>query len=266
MYPRMDMDQPYLPTPRYVSRTTRGKAFRTRSWRDNYDEAVRKKRARRAPVPSPPRVEVRSMDCIGPNNSSVYTLWPIANDNATLHCINAATQGTAMWNRLGRRITMKVLEMTFEFVPSTIYSSAALVQHIRFIVVYDKQANGILPQFADIWRDQTNGVADNPQSNQMSGMNRNFAGRFQVVYDKEITLPQPPSALAGMTAWPANTPFFWKDRRNLKNRVTTFRSENNPCTIADIATGSLLFGAISNTAANQGSWALFAHFRLKFLE
>lgn len=116
--------------------------------------------------------------------------------NAQLFLCNGLKLGTAAFNRIGNKITMKALYWSITFGVKTLFPdiTSANQTHVtnipmRFMVVYDKQSNGAAFTLADLLSNVV-GV-DNTTSrtiDQNSANNLNNRERFIVIADKRFNL------------------------------------------------------------------------------
>lgn len=129
--------------------------------------------------------------------------------------LNGLSQGTTATTRIGRRITMKSMYIQYQInlLPTTTGSSP-----LRFLVVYDAQANGAAPAILDIVL--TDELA--------SPMNLGNSRRFKVLCDEVV----PCIGTAGPQS------YMFKRYIKLGNLNTEFNS-GNAGTIADITSGSI---------------------------
>lgn len=191
-----------------------------------------------------PRTVIR----YAPNNNVTTTLGgvhvekksvenPSTNQFAAIDCtdtistvlLNGIAEGTALNERIGRKITLLSSSVKYTVVSPTDFSSS----NVRFTVVWDKQANGSAPTAADLFQ-----ASATPAN---SNFNLNNRQRFQTLYDKRISLNPVDSAHTSHHS--GSIPI------RVKGKTTVYKSTGGA--IADIATGSLYL-IVCGTAANGG--------------
>lgn len=185
---------------------------------------------------------------------------------------NTVTTGAAFWNRIGRKMEMKSLEIVGKTdLGNNIVPISTIVppQFLRFMVIYDKQPNGVIPVYTDFLTDYSN--VGTTTTTSYSGINLNNRDRFIVLRDKKFQTPyfitsNGPSD--GVISSEANV-----DQRNweptikmyipLKGLTTMFKADTTPPTIGDISTGALYIFIISSAA---GPWMFNGRSRLRFYD
>ena len=139
------------------------------------------------------------------------------------------------------------------------------VSYARFMVLYDRNANGGYIASNVILSDSTqNNTITNGDWN--SSLNPNFFDRFVVLMDEMLILPPWVSpAGATYTTGPTETQTFEIDRFiKLKNLETIYNNTSNPMTIGNITTGALEVLCFGDTAEANSAWALEGKARLRF--
>lgn len=183
---------------------------------------------------------------------------------AELDIINDAEIGTSFYNRTGRRIKLKSLFIRVHVQP-VIATRDFNMGFNRVAVVYDRQTNGSLPSYDDIFTEITSeGLPTIPTP--FSKPNLNNRERFTVLMDYQFQTPQGTIIAGRLSAsQPSVTDglFCLHERYiDLKGLTTQFSGDDS--TIADIATGSLLIvGQGSNLDDEQG-FAAYCSARLRF--
>lgn len=104
-------------------------------------------------------------------------------------------EGASFYQRVGRRIRMKSIELRGEIQPSNGNAAAVTRQFARLLVIYDRQANGALPAVADILTGYN--AAGATSSTVYDGLNMNNRDRFLVLRDRKLYLP--PLGINGAT-------------------------------------------------------------------
>lgn len=179
----------------------------------------------------------------------------------TIALLNGVQTGAAFYNRVGSRIEMKNLHLRGSIV--NIATSDAQ-QTGRIIIVYDRQPQGALPTFSDIFqsRDQQ-GTASTTWA---SEINLDQRDRFVIIRDIQYFLPSVTNTVGVLTNGP-NYP--GKDQEmdvnifvKLKGLITHFKSSTNPTVIGDVAAGALYLVNVIST--NDATWQLGISSRLRF--
>jgi len=192
----------------------------------------------------------------------------------TVYALNLVQEGSSFYNRIGRRIAMKSIEVKgyYSLVAGT---AAAVVKPglSRIMIVYDRQPNGSLPAVADILLDYDQ--SGNTSTTVESGLNLNNRDRFSVVLDQRKYLPQVTQSGTSNqlsstgTVWPTDGSFqnncgvMIQEYRKLKGMETHYKASSQPSVIGDIATGALLLVLIAG-AANDSEWNINLDTRLRY--
>lgn len=132
--------------------------------------------------------------------------------------VNLVRQGPTFYQRIGNKIHMRSLSITF--TPAVATSNGVI--NLRYMVVYDKQPNGAFPALTDVLQ-----INDAGNVVFHSSMNITNRSRFSILRDKLMTF----STIERSSA-------IVKDYIKL-NHDTEFKA--NGGTIGDIATGALFF-------------------------
>jgi len=146
--------------------------------------------------------------------------------------LNGLAQGTTASTRIGRRVTMKSIELKGRVSAGSTGTLAA----VRYALVLDKQANAAAPAFTDIYD------AALPESLR----NISNKARFQVLWDSGLT------AVVGSSATPTDaarrTMEFYK-----KIGIPVQYNAGTAGTVGDIQTNALYFVAIGDVASGTGA-------------
>lgn len=174
-------------------------------------------------------------------------------------------QGGAGYQRIGQRVQLKSLRIRGNLEGITAYTG---VETGRFLVVYDRQANGANAKWEDVISSVT--AAGASSSTELDSMNLANRERFDILIDEQLYLPgfqitagvvASTTSLFGSTD--KNPTMFNIDRFvNLKNREVHFNNTNGG-SIADIQTGSLQFFLVSSSVA-QAKWTMDFTARIRF--
>lgn len=158
--------------------------------------------------------------------------------------LNALSQGAAASDRVGRKIQVRSIEMR-----GYLYGdSAAVVNHVRLVVVQDKQANGAAPSWTDIY-----------DSNLYYSL-RNLAKkqRFKILWDKTYTL-------VGNSSAPQDTTSKHVQMYKKVNIQTDYNS-GNAGTVADIDKNSIYVFAIALAGSGTGDMQWNGTARIRYTD
>lgn len=211
--------------------------------------------------------------------SNPYIEWQM-DDNQNIELLNWLGPGTGSWNRVGRYINMSSIRLRMKFTctwdispftssgnpavatPPTILDSA----NFRYLIVYDKQPNGVLPSKAEILRYQ---LADGSEAGIWDGMLAyDNMERFVILKDETMTVQVPPlqqifqydTTVDPPKIIQAVYPKMTRERHvdvYLKlNLKTNFKSESQLRNIADLSTGALYLVLIKEPNIVQNSVAI----------
>lgn len=157
-------------------------------------------------------------------------------------------QGTSGITRIGRQITVKSVAYNMYLKPAATTTSGIL----RFMLIWDHQANGAAPTLADIL--ETGGTAASAITSPLNMSNRE---RFKVLVDKRIPIGQTVATQA-FGPVPVHAEKFRKC-----NQIVTYNG-GNAGTVADIATDSLY--AVLFTTAGTANVSLVGNVRIRFTD
>lgn len=157
-------------------------------------------------------------------------------------------QGAAGFNRIGQKVTLKSLR-----VRGFVLNLATAVQGTgRIIIVYDKQANAALPNWADLITSIS--AAGAATTGAMDGINMANRERFIVLADEQFWLPSVTNTagvltnVGGLNTSDKNPSMFNFDRFIKLRDMETHFNNTNGGTFADIQTGSLnMFFVLTGT-------------------
>lgn len=169
--------------------------------------------------------------------------------------LNGISAGSGMNQRIGRVASMKSLMLRLQYYPESASSSYG---HIRTCLVYDAQANGVAPVYADIFRSLS--AAGAVASTTDSGLNLDNRQRFRILFD---SLQQ----VGGASTATAIT-----NNQGMPNRIDSYKKLNLPIQfksdsslIGDIATGALYLVMCSSSPAGLGVNAVW-NTRLRYTD
>lgn len=207
------------------------------------------------------RVELKACDLSATPLSGVISTTPV------FQLLNGVQSGSAFYNRIGNKITMKSLHLTGMIASNSAATPASVPEFLRIIVFYDKQCNGAAPVIGDILANYDNtGTAT---TTSVSGINMNNAERFIILMDNRVTITNNDSSLIqeGAINGCYNQEIHINRFINLRNLETIYKATSNPAVVGDIATGSLflvIFGSVAS-GANPG-YILYFNARLRYFD
>lgn len=196
------------------------------------------------------RIEKKVIDI----NSTSYA---VENTGTQLQLLNGCVAGSQIFNRIGRKINLKSLQ-----IRGFIFGDASTgVTRVRMVIVFDKQANGAAPTWANIMQSQN--IAGTTASDVNAMVNLDNRDRFEIIRDLTYTLG--PWSDTATQSYAAGTQIVNIDEfMKLGNRETVYNA-GTAGTIGDIQSGSLYMFLISNQPAATGAAANLA-FRTRFID
>jgi len=210
--------------------------------------------------------EVKSVDVPYVNGGSDVFSLPLCT-TLEIASLNTVQEGAGFYNRIGRRINMKSVHITGQIVPSGNATGAGVAEYLRIMLIYDRQPNGALPGATDVLADY--GQDGNTSTTAFSHINMNNVERFAVLRDMRVAVPENGS---GGATQQINSIVGQQDNKvnwfvKLKDLETHYKSNSNPDTVADIATGHLFIMTLGNVAANANYGYTFDfNARLRFTD
>lgn len=174
------------------------------------------------------------------------------NDSGSSLLLNGCIEGLTPADRIGQKITMKRVELTFtagvqvaDLVAGTGYQNDA--DTIRAVIVFDKQANGAAASWSSLMN--ASGLYSAPYAKR----NISTLDRYMVLADKIFEVC---SAGPNSVVWNFDIPC------NLEVRYTTTNNGN----VSDIITGSLYLIVVdsNNTANLPGTFSMLS--RVEFTD
>lgn len=127
--------------------------------------------------------ELKSVDVNDVGGSPVITL---VSTTFTLNLLNGLATGTNHYNRIGKSVCMKSLLVTGALFPSGQAGTAA-GEFLRVAIIYDRQVNGAIPAYADIYQCIDQG--GNTSSTSFDMPNIDNSERFIVLADEQWAFP-----------------------------------------------------------------------------
>jgi len=217
---------------------------------NDWAAAIRKFRSnRRMPTGGP--LSLKAFD-VGFSNSN----FTVA---GTFTPLNALIVGPEMYQRIGRRISMRSVSIKgyVNFGATSIQDAA------RIVIVYDEQPNAALPVLADVFQNSNAGLA----TSSLSFPNLNNRDRFRVLKDYKVLIPSLTDVAGVLTNEvipdPIRNSFNVDWDIPLGGLDTTYNAVNGG-TVADITTGSLLILTFDGNNAGTASFAFSS--RLRYLD
>lgn len=206
--------------------------------------------------------ETKSIDTV----NGQYAL----NTTGTVNILNAIAPGSSYFNRVGRRIEMKSLQMKGWLKPIPAQDSP-VTQTGRIIIVYDRQTNGAAPVYADVIKSQ-GAILTSTSSEIKDFINLDNRDRFQIIRDIEFCLPSCDRAansdvtIQGVSTHGNGTgeAFQFNEFIKLKGLVTQYKADSANPVVGDVATGGLFILSRGNAAAGGEGWLAELSFRLRY--
>lgn len=187
-------------------------------------------------------------------------------------CVNAIRQGTGFYERIGRKVTCRSLQITGVLNASAEVDadSAPDAVTVRMVVVYDRQPNQSMPAFNQIFASHSN-MGEVNTSTVFSPLNLTQASRFRILKDKVYnlnpTIPGPVDGAASAMLFREKTV---KEYIKLPNLETVYESTVSGETVpgvAQISSGAIyVFMRCSVPAELVDTKAQFSNsnFRLRY--
>ena len=187
------------------------------------------------------------------NNTTTYQ---VENTGTQLQLLNGCVPGSQNFNRIGRKIFMRSLQIRGDV--SLTDTTAGKGAVFRMVIVYDKQANGSAPTWANIMTSQN--IAGTTASDVYAMVNLDNRDRFVILRDK-LYVPGEIDATAGQSY--AIGPGVIILNEYIPLKLETIYNAGTAGTIGDITSGSLYCFWIANAANASGVTAHVA-FRVRF--
>jgi hypothetical protein len=180
--------------------------------------------------------------------------------SGSVQCLNIITNDNSYSGRTGRVVDLKTLRVWGMVYPLAAGGASLTQQFLRFLVFYDRQANGTTPTASDLL--QSAGVATAVHS--LVGLNINNQDRFLMLSD-DFIVPCTYNTPIDTNPTDCTRPFMsFEHYYDLCGLQEVFKADSQPGVIADIATGSLWFMALSNVNT-PATWEYQLSSRLRFL-
>lgn len=192
--------------------------------------------------------------------------------NNNSQSLTLVQEGAGFWNRIGRKICMKSLQVTGNVntvTPAGLHSE----ELCRYIIFYDKQPNGVAATWNQVVQayDNAGGVTNSCYD----GVNLDNRDRFVILRDRKLSMPATNASGIPITSpYGASIGSFGakdasdggsvvKEYIKLNNLEAQFNGTANPATVAQIATGNV---GIVFQGTIGGQYVLTASYRLRFTD
>lgn len=191
------------------------------------------------------------------------------NTTGTVTLLNGLIPGTNQWNRIGRRVNLKSVLIIGDVNETQTPTTPALFDHMRLILVYDKQSNGVAPTFANVIA--LNDNAGNSETSAQGMLNLSNSDRFRILRDWHWKLGADSTTGSTTTTLPdkeisiQHSPHQFKAFVNLKGLDTHFNT-GTAGTVADITTGGLFLLSFGLNAAADDRCSVTFNSRLRFFD
>lgn len=185
------------------------------------------------------RVEKKVIDI----NSTGYN---IENTGTQLQLLNGCVAGSQNYNRIGRKINLKSLQIhgRINVADQTVAAGVTC----RLLIVFDKQTNGAAPAYSDIIKSQN--ISGTTSSTIFDMINLDNRDRFEIIRDLYYTTGGIDTTAT--QTW-ATSPLIINVNIYVKlgNRETVYNA-GTAGTVGDIQSGSLYFFLISDQVNAAG--------------
>lgn len=208
-------------------------------------------------------LEIKSMSPAVASYGNIGLISDFASSNH-MYQMNKIDPGSAPWQRIGRKVWLLSLSLTFNYFP--IAAASANLTQYHWGVIYDRATNGVAPKYSDVFSDfDTIGTQI---TNAQNGINPNNKERFIVLRSKRGVLPQVTAAtLSGQTGFTVDTD-KWQENEyiNLAGLVSVYDAAAGVTTISSMIKGGLFFFAVADIASAAWNINTTAAFRLRYTE
>lgn len=191
--------------------------------------------------------ELRGVDI--PISLTIGNVLATTSTNGGVQLLNGIQQGSASFNRIGRKVLLKSLRMKIIWTLSQFANGTTGDYNgnlLRIVVVWDKQPSGVQPTYDTIFGRTNDAGTESAQV--FDSLRFDNTGRFKVLSDKVYEC-NPKAGLVANGDF-CNYRYFCDEYIKLKNLETVYSGSTNPASIADISTGGLYvyFRALQNDA------------------
>nr|UOF76876.1 capsid protein [Cressdnaviricota sp.] len=183
------------------------------------------------------------------------------NSTGQVTCVNLISSGSGFNNRIGRKIDLKSLHLTGLIAQTGTASTTN--DYARICVIYDRQTNGVLPTYAEIFTNYSQ--SSTTASTSFSGLNPDNRERFVMLADQRLVLPATPVSGVNGSVDALSTTF--SINRFLKlNQTTMYKGDTSPSIIGDIATGAVYIVTIGSIASGSEPYRAQLTWRLRYMD
>lgn len=194
----------------------------------------------------------------GPELKSVDTAITMQiSSTPTATALNLLATGTDQFNRIGKRTTGKYLELNLS-LQSLGYNAASAPDHVRTIVVYDRQVDGVGASYGQVMQSFNSGGGATGDS--FAHRNADNQDRFVILMDDDQFIPAQ-TALGIFQPSSGCSRFLIRKKILLKNLQSNYSAAT--AVITSVAGGSFYIYTVSqyNVAANTTwQWVGFARY------
>jgi hypothetical protein len=185
------------------------------------------------------------------------------NDVGCIQNLARINQGAGIPNRIGNKVALKSLRIRCTVEETGIGGTPP--QSARFMIIYDRQANGVYPALDNVLAEIINNNTISP-GNHLSSINPNFYDRYIVLCDKIFIIG---GAQVGSTISTGPTEqkgFILDEFIKLKGLETQFGSNTAGAPIADLNTGALYVIGWGDQTNGAEPFFMSGTFRLRFYD
>jgi len=175
--------------------------------------------------------------------------------------LNGVASGSAFYQRVGRKICMKSLYITGTITPFTSGATAISQSYCRVIVVYDSQANGVAPTWANVIQSYTAGGT--PSNGVLDQFNLDNRERFRILADRRWDMPGF-SGTAVTTVPSGNSSSDQVVKMFIKLRNLEVQFSADTAGIGSIATGSIYILSLSDYAPATNYYLMSYTARIRY--
>jgi len=212
--------------------------------------------------------EIKTLDSVFPQNyvrvyvSDTQTGFTF-NDSGCIQNVVRTVQGAGIPNRIGNKISLKSLRIRGS-LEVTGNGGSPPPQNARFMVIYDRQVNGVYPALNSILADVSSANVITA-GDFLSSINPSFYDRYIVLCDKIFILGSNP--LNSTDQGPTDLKCFVLDEFiKLKGLEVVFTSSTVGGPIADVTTGTLYMIGWSDAANGNEPYYMNIKTRLRFYD
>lgn len=212
--------------------------------------------------------EVKTIDFLWSEDSSSDQFQILKFSNAGVFtCLNAPGEGAAFYQRIGRKIAMKSIRISYAFNPWQTAGDGP--ELLRVMIIYDRQTNGVMPTLEDVLNNKVASATSLPTGRLgMCYLNMTNSERFSILMDQCLAIPdQSNSPVENIYNSVTNgKQEMLQDRYiKLKGLETTYKA-STVGDVGSIATGGLYLLLTSRNSQGQCNYALRGTARLRYLD